>query len=314
MGLFGRKKNTEAAEAPVSEKTDAPITAKPGDVSAAAQSPAPQQASSAGAVSEQKSVAGASDQAAVKSHDRSLYRSLLAGLYDAVLILDERGMIIGTNPRVSTLFGYPEDDLWHTPCEALIASMKPAVLQKIRTHAASGRFSVVNATCTRQDGTNFPAEIAMSIIDLLNKGDLLLSVRNIERRVMGQNRKARDLVMTDVLATAVVACRADGMIMSVNPAFLRLAGIDNQQDAVHRFIGEFCESNEMGMQLLLKQQQVGSHWLGEMQFLGAGSRKVHVVATTARFMHEDTEQLAITFTPVPRRAALVRPEASSQVG
>jgi len=254
-------------------------------------------------------------QAETMARDRSLYRNLLDGLYDAVLILDEKGIIIGANARTAKLFGYSEADLWNTPCDQLIASLKPAVLYKVFQHAESGRFSVVNASCTRKDGTTFPAEIAMNLIDLLSKGNLLLSIRNIERRVLGQNRRSRDLALTDALATAVLSCRADGMILSVNPAFLRLSGLQNQQDAVHHFIGEFCESNEVGMQLLLKQQAAGAHWIGEMQFLGAGSRKVHVIATTARFKLDDTEQLAITFTPVPRRASVMpRAASSSQVG
>ncbi|MFU8780701.1 MAG: PAS domain-containing protein [Kiritimatiellia bacterium] len=249
-----------------------------------------------------------------KAKDRSMYRGLLAGLYDGILVVDAKGTVIGTNPRTGVLFGYPEDDLWGTPCETLIPSVKPAVLIKIREHAAEGRFSIVNASCTRKDGSTFPAEIAMSVVDLFNQGDLLLSVRNIERRVQGQNRQARDLVMTDALAAAVVSCREDGMILTVNPAFLRLAGIENPQDAVHRFIGDFCASHEVGMQLLLKQQLSRKHWIGEMQFVGAGSRKVHVMATSSRFAYEEKEHLAITFTPIPRRAALVPVAASSQIG
>lgn len=302
MGLFGKKKKV----------ADVPDAGEPAPKVPANHAVAEQAESAI----QEKTVTGVgaavplvpaqtSDMVEEKSHDRSLYRALLSGLYDAVLILDEKGMIIGTNPRVTTLFGYPGDDLWHTPCDALIPSMKPAVLMKIREHAKSGRFSVVNAACTRQDGTVFHAEIAMSSIDLFNTGDLLLSVRNIEKRVQGQNRKARDLVMTDALATAVVSCRADGMILSVNPAFLRLSGIEHQPDAVHRFIGDFCESNEIGVHLLLKEKSVGAHWVGEMQFVRASAHKVHVIATTARFMYEDAEQLAITFTPIPRRAALV---------
>ena len=308
MGLFGRKTKEDKPAVDASVKAAVPDT---GSLSEHAKDVKTQDAQPKADENEnhEKSVVSAHD-LEKKDKDRSLYRSLLAGLYDAVLILDEKGMIIGTNPRVTTLFGYPEDDLWHTPCSQLLPSMKPAVLQKIREHADSGRFSVVNASCTRQDGTSFPAEIAMSKIDLLNKDDLLLSVRNIERRVLGQNRKSRDVVITDALATAVVSCRADGLVLSVNPAFLRLAGLENQQDVVHRFIGDFCESNEMGVQLLLKQQGSSAHWVGEMQFVREGGRKVHVVASAARFQHEDAEQLAITFTPIPRRAALVRSEAS----
>ncbi len=313
MRLFGRKNKVDPTEEAL--LADA-VAASPSDATNATASvdqnqhpPAAAPATNQRANSE--SLGHTSVEAAnKKNHDRSLYRSLLSGLYDAILILDEKGMILGTNPRVTTLFGHAEDDLWHTPCESLIASMKPAVLQKIRDHAESGRFSVVNASCTRKDGSVFPAEIAMSTISLMNDRDLLLSVRNIERRVQGQNRKARDLVVTDTLATSVVSCRSDGMITSVNPAFLRLSGIKSQQEAVHRFIGDFCESNEMGVQLLLKQQGVGAHWLGEMQFARDDGRKLQVIATTARFVHEDTEQLAITFTPIPRRAALV-PAATS---
>ncbi|MCA1809114.1 MAG: PAS domain-containing protein [Lentisphaerae bacterium] len=99
-----------------------------------------------------------------QTRDRSLYKAVLASLYDAVIIVDHKGFIIASNGRAERFFGHSEADFWNLPCCNLITGFNPLVLGKIRAHVASGRFTVLNANCRRKDGSSFPAEIAISKI------------------------------------------------------------------------------------------------------------------------------------------------------
>jgi len=241
--------------------------------------------------------------------DRSLYQELLCGLYDAVVIVDPRGTVIGSNPRTGTLFGYDVADLWDMRCEVLIPVMKPMVLAKIRSHVESGRFTIVNAPCARKDGSSFPAEIAINRINLFNVGDLLFSVRSIERRVKVQDQKGVDVLVMDHAAAGIVVCSEDGMIEHANPAFVHLVGFPSEKDVVRRFAGEFCQSHEAGVLLLLKNPVGTSRWVGRLQLMTSREHAVDVMATAARTQAKPGEhdQIVLTFTPIPRMAAVGAP-------
>jgi len=248
--------------------------------------------------------------------DRSLYHELLAGLYDAVLIVDPRGTVIGSNPRTGKLFGYGEDDLWDAKCEKLIPVMRPTVLAKIRSHVESGRFTIVNASCVRLDGTSFPAEIAINRINLFNVGDLIFSVRSIERRVRAHDRHSLDSTVMDCAAAGIVVCSTDGLVEFANPAFLQIVGLAGEHDVQRRFIGEFCTSNESGMQLLLKIPAGSVRWVGRCRLLNQRGHAVETMATSARTTPKkgDAEQIVLTFSPIPRMATVAAPAPVVQAG
>ena len=51
---------------------------------------------------------------------KSLYRQLMAGLYDAMLVTDPNGHVIELNPRAMEYFLYSQEDVWDKPVATLI--------------------------------------------------------------------------------------------------------------------------------------------------------------------------------------------------
>ena len=242
--------------------------------------------------------APATEEMKERTKDRSLYKSLLAGLYDAILILDHRGTTIGSNGRAESFFGYDVAELWSKPCTELIAAITPRVLNKIQMHAESGRFTVVSAACTRKDGTTFPAEIAISKIDLLHEGDLILSIRNQERRARAKT--IHDL-QQDALSCAgagIAVCGIDGMIEMINPALTKLLQLERSGDACKRFIGDFCTSHDAASAVMHAPSAQGN-WLGEMEILTAKGFVRRVLATAA--ISEKKTHIVLTLTPIPTK-------------
>ena len=242
--------------------------------------------------------APATEEMKERTKDRSLYKSLLAGLYDAILILDRRGTTIGSNGRAESFFGYSVAELWSKPCTELIAAITPRVLNKIQMHAESGRFTVVSAACTRKDGTTFPSEIAISKIDLLNEGDLILSIRNQERRA--RSKTILDL-QQEALASAgagIAVCGLDGMIEMINPALTKLLQLERSGDACKRFIGDFCTSHDAASAVMHAPSAQGN-WLGEMEILTAKGFVRRVLATAA--ISEKKTHIVLTLTPIPTK-------------
>jgi PAS domain S-box-containing protein len=237
---------------------------------------------------------------AMHRQDRSLYRALLAGLYDAVLIIDPKGFIIGSNPRVETFFGYTEADLWDKACVELIPKMTPKVQAKIRIHTESGRFTVVNATGHRKDGGTFPAEIAISRIHLLHEGDLIFSIRNLERREKARVKHEMALEALQSCAAGVVVCRTDGRVEFVNPAFLQLLQYEEEKDVLKGFIGDFCTCVESATAMVRTPSSHGT-WMGTIGMnTNKGIARDFLATSAMKTRKRGESHLVITLTPLPR--------------
>ena len=211
---------------------------------------------------------------------RDLFVSLLNGLYDGILIVDDKGYLIRSNHRAGELFGYSDADLWNINCNELIPQLNVQVLYKIRTHIAERRYTVVNATCKRQDGTMFPAEIAITSISMNNDINMVLSVRNCERRNKTMHRnKLKDNALK-YAGAGVVSCRADGTIEYANPAFIRMIAVDNEQALREKNIGDFCRNSEQ-LKQLLESPSAAASWYGIVELTNTRGVQIKVQATAS---------------------------------
>ena len=68
---------------------------------------------------------------AYKSDHRSLYKQLLGGLYDAVLVTDPKGHVIDINNRVTYFFNYTPEETWDLPISTLIPGVNTALISRI---------------------------------------------------------------------------------------------------------------------------------------------------------------------------------------
>lgn len=236
-----------------------------------------------------------------KARDISLYKSLLGGLYDGVLILDAKGGVIASNRRAEQFFGYTEQELWGMQCEELVVGINTRVLYKLHAHAEEGRFTVVNGTCKRKDGTSFPSEIAISQIRLLNEGDLIFSIRNIERREKAREQRGLEEEAVRSTGAGVAVCSLDGCIEYTNPAFLKILGQPNEQDVIKRMIGDFCSSYEQVKAMMHAPSSQGN-WLGTVELVTPKGlkREVLVTAALSQLHRGAASRIVLTMIPLPK--------------
>ena len=165
----------------------------------------------------------------MKDH-RSLFRQLLAGMYDAVLITDPSGHLLNLNVRAKEYFRYDSDDILDSPISRFIPGVTPAIVQRIRNGLDQARHMMLDANCLRKDGTVFPAEVTVSLVDLMNIGDLVFTVRSTERR-----RRQLDAFRTkenvcSIAQSALFACVPDGRFRWANSACLDMFGYESEDD------------------------------------------------------------------------------------
>lgn len=183
----------------------------------------------------------------MKDH-RSLFRQLLVGMYDAVLITDPSGHLLELNPRAKEFFQYETDEVMDSPVVRFIPGVTPEIVERIRDGLANARHMMLDANCLRKDGTSFPAEVTVSLIDLLDPGDLVFTIRNIERR-----RRQLAVLRTrqnaaGVSQAALFACAPDGRFRWANAAFLEMFGFAAEDEVQKAEFGAlFCDEPLPGL-------------------------------------------------------------------
>lgn len=163
---------------------------------------------------------------------RSLYRQLTAGMYDALLVTDPNGHLIEINPRAMEYFLYSPEDIWDKPVATLIPGVSAQVVGRIRKGIDDSRHIILDARCQRKDGTSFSAEVTISVIDLINSGDLVFTVRNTERRRKQWQTMRGKANAFENAQSACFVCDAERVFRSVNRAFLKMFDVGREESVL----------------------------------------------------------------------------------
>ena len=124
-------------------------------------------------------------------NQKVLYYEFMNGLYDAVLILDQNGHIVDCNKRVTPVLGYNREELWDMPVSNLVKGLDLHILKQMKDAIDNGQPVLINAKCQRKDGSTFHGEMGAGQMRLMGT-NLVLTVRNIEKRVAEVVRKVRE--------------------------------------------------------------------------------------------------------------------------
>lgn len=118
------------------------------------------------------------------------FQELLQSVYDAILITSVHGDIAEVNARAEEFFLLDSDDLCKSRMQHLISGFNDNVLSNVFESLEEREHIILDAYCIRDDGTTFPAEIAVNKIYLTSDCQLCFSVRNIEARKEAEGRLA----------------------------------------------------------------------------------------------------------------------------
>jgi PAS domain S-box-containing protein len=157
------------------------------------------------------------------------FERLLEAVPDALVGMDQEGVIRFVNQQTESLFGYNRDDLIGQPIETLV----PEYLWQIYHQHRENYFADprtrsseldVELSGRHRDGTEFPVNISISQIDT---GDVLLVVRAV-RDVTSQWQAVKNAELTASVVAysndAIIGTTIKGMITSWNPAAERMYG------------------------------------------------------------------------------------------
>ena len=176
---------------------------------------------------------------------KSLFRQFLAGMYDAVVITDPNGHILEINPRTVEFFGWELEDAVDRPVSVFIPGLKPDVVGRIRRGLEGDRHVVIDANGVDKGGRKIACEVAVSSIDLMNRGDLVFTIRNVERRRAYLNALRTKANAFMASQAAMFGCDSEGRITECNDSFMKLFGLENLEDARSRTFAELMPDDPL---------------------------------------------------------------------
>lgn len=177
---------------------------------------------------------------AALAENEAKFHALAEGAQDAVIMLDERGMIVYWNPAASRMFGHAEKDALGKDMHELLVPIRyrESAHQGYAAFAKTGRGSIVGTTreleALRRDGTEFPIELSVSAVRLGGRIHAVGFLRDITARRQAAERIRELARFPAENPYPVLRVDSDGRVRFANPATSDLLGIaaDGKEEQV----------------------------------------------------------------------------------
>lgn len=189
-----------------------------------------------------------------QSHtDHEKYQTLFEHAMDAMLMVNGT-CISQVNEQAHTIFGGAIDTLTSLPFlgdpQALVVSETSNVelLTLKLSQAQAGDQHRAKAVCRRMDGTHFHAELKLNPIQVGDRAEVCITIRDVTERVLFeqaiQESKERFRLLSQVAIESVVFVY-DGDIIDCNEQMGRLLGYANREQVLGKKLGDYFEPGDL---------------------------------------------------------------------
>jgi PAS domain S-box-containing protein len=168
----------------------------------------------------------------------STFEQMLEAAPDAIVGVDEKGLIVLVNGQTEALFGYPRDDLLGQAVEVLVPGrFRDAHPRHRESYFAEPRTRPMGAELElfgrRQDGSEFPAEISLSSIETAKGRIATAAIRDVTKSRAAERKFEQFL---EFAPDAIVGVVPSGEIALINQQAESLFGYNRDE-----LIGQLIE-------------------------------------------------------------------------
>jgi PAS domain S-box-containing protein len=197
---------------------------------------------------------------------------------------------------------------------SLIAGADEGLLSTLVQNLENERFTLIQAYCTRPDGSYFPSEIAVNKM-ILDQLCLCFFVRDITVRRASEEMLRTEHTAIQNSGSGIAVTNAEGALEYANPAVVALWGYDRQEDLIGADVRKlFADpaTDEM-LRLVMEEQHA---WNREMraQRKDGAEFDVQVSAACNRNTDGDVVGVVLSFVDIGdrKRAEAAEREAERQ--
>lgn len=162
------------------------------------------------------------------------FRLITASAQDAIVVLDDKGLIVYWNPAAERIFGYRADEVAGRDFHAMFVPPRylPAFRKGFPIFLATGKGVVVGNSleleALRRDGSEFPIDLSVTELRLKGRRHAVAIMRDITtrkrseaavRRLSEQNR-----LILDSVGEGIFGVDLNGLCTLANPAAARMLG------------------------------------------------------------------------------------------
>ncbi len=165
--------------------------------------------------------------------------AMLEASPDALVMVDDEGLIQLVNRQTELMFGYDRSELLGRPVEALLPARLKSLHESHRSRFGEApevrsMGSGMQLSARRSDDTEFPVEISLSPLPTSSGMRTLAAVRDITERVVAESRERETAALFRsafgdgpvAMTLAEVSATSDRVIIDANQAMADLLGIE----------------------------------------------------------------------------------------
>ena len=167
---------------------------------------------------------------AARTREEANTRAILDMALDAVIGMDEHGVITNWNPRAEVIFGWTAGEaVGEKLSEVVIPSQyREAHVRGLRHFLATGQGPVLNRrieiTALRRDGTEFPVELSILPLKVGASYRFSAFIADITERKRAEGTKARLAAIVESSDDAIIGKTLDGIVIAWNRGAERIFG------------------------------------------------------------------------------------------
>ena len=162
------------------------------------------------------------------------FKSLLEAAPDAMVGVDQAGVIRFVNRQTELLFGYDRDDLVGQSIETLV----PESFRQVHRAHRAGYFADpktrpmgagLQLTGRRRDGTEFPVDVSLSHLGTGDDVLVIAAVRDVTERIKADQELQQIAAIIRNSDAAIIGRTLDGIVTSWNPTAERMLGYSSEE-------------------------------------------------------------------------------------
>ena len=162
------------------------------------------------------------------------FESLLEAVPDALVGMDQAGVIRFVNHQTESLFGYDRDNLVGQPIQTLVPEYLWEVYSEHREEYFADPRSRsmgldLQLSVRQQDGTELPVNISLSHLDTRDVLLVITAVREVTRHGQALDNSKLLAAIVEHSNDAIIAKTLDGIVTSWNPAATRMYGYSSEE-------------------------------------------------------------------------------------